>query len=115
MLERTPPELAADIVDRGIVLPGGGSQLKNLDVLLREETGLPVMVSENPQLRGRARHRQGARRAGAAPRSHDPLGSDGGREQASCLTRSCRSCVHRGDVAAALPSCSCAPTSRNPG
>src|ERR1700758_1097176 len=49
-LERTPPELSADIVDRGIVLSGGGSQLKNLDVLLREETGLPVMVSENPQL-----------------------------------------------------------------
>jgi len=50
VLERTPPELSADIVDRGIVLSGGGSQLKNLDVLLREETGLPVMVSENPQL-----------------------------------------------------------------
>ena len=50
VLERTPPELAADIVDKGIVLSGGGSQLKNLDVLLREETGLPVMVSENPQL-----------------------------------------------------------------
>jgi rod shape-determining protein MreB len=50
VLERTPPELSADIVDRGIVLSGGGSQLMNLDVLLREETGLPVMVSENPQL-----------------------------------------------------------------
>jgi rod shape-determining protein MreB len=50
VLERTPPGLSADIVDRGIVLSGGGSQLKNLDVLLREETGLPVMVSENPQL-----------------------------------------------------------------
>src|SRR5499425_1871204 len=50
VLERTPPELSADIVDRGIVLSGGGSQLKNLDVLLREETGLPVMVAENPQL-----------------------------------------------------------------
>ena len=50
VLERTPPELASDIVDRGIVLTGGGSQLKNLDVLLREETGLPVMVCENPQL-----------------------------------------------------------------
>ncbi len=50
VLERTPPELSADIVDKGIVLSGGGSQLKNLDVLLREETGLPVMVSENPQL-----------------------------------------------------------------
>jgi rod shape-determining protein MreB len=50
VLERTPPELSADIVDKGIVLSGGGAQLKNLDVLLREETGLPVMVSENPQL-----------------------------------------------------------------
>ncbi len=50
VLERTPPELSADIVDRGVVLSGGGSQLRNLDVLLREETGLPVMVSENPQL-----------------------------------------------------------------
>ncbi len=47
-LERTPPELSADIVDKGIVLTGGGSQLKNLDVLLREETGLPVMVSDDP-------------------------------------------------------------------
>jgi rod shape-determining protein MreB len=48
-LERTPPELAADIVDRGIVLTGGGSQLKNLDIMLREETGLPVMVSDSPE------------------------------------------------------------------
>ena len=47
-LERTPPELAADIVDKGIVLTGGGALLKNLDVLLREETGLPVLVSEDP-------------------------------------------------------------------
>lgn len=47
-LERTPPELAADIVDKGIVLTGGGSLLRNLDILLREETGLPVMLSEDP-------------------------------------------------------------------
>ncbi len=47
-LERTPPELSADIVDRGIVLTGGGSLLKNLDKLLREETGLPVAVAEDP-------------------------------------------------------------------
>ncbi len=47
-LERTPPELAADIVDKGIVLAGGGALLKNLDVLLREETRLPVMIAENP-------------------------------------------------------------------
>jgi rod shape-determining protein MreB len=50
VLERTPPELSADIVDKGVVLSGGGALLKNLDVLLREETGLPVMVCENPQL-----------------------------------------------------------------
>jgi rod shape-determining protein MreB and related proteins len=49
VLERTPPELSADIVDKGIVLTGGGAQLRNLDVLLREETGLPVMVSEDPE------------------------------------------------------------------
>ena len=47
-LEQTPPELAADIVDRGIVLTGGGSLLKNIDVLLREETRLPVTVAEDP-------------------------------------------------------------------
>ncbi len=47
-LERTPPELAADIVDRGIVLAGGGALLKNLDILLREETGLPIVVAESP-------------------------------------------------------------------
>ncbi|MFC1886360.1 rod shape-determining protein [Thermodesulfobacteriota bacterium] len=49
-LERTPPELAADIVDRGIVLTGGVSQLKNLDKLLRKETGLPVTIAEDPLL-----------------------------------------------------------------
>ncbi len=47
-LERTPPELAADIVDKGIVLTGGGALLRNLDVILREETGLPVMVADDP-------------------------------------------------------------------
>ncbi len=47
-LERTPPELASDIVDKGIVLAGGGSLLRNLDVLLREETGLPVTLAEDP-------------------------------------------------------------------
>jgi rod shape-determining protein MreB len=47
-LERTPPELSADIMDRGIVLTGGGSLLKNLDKLIREETGLPVSVAEDP-------------------------------------------------------------------
>jgi rod shape-determining protein MreB len=47
-LERTPPELASDIVDRGIVLAGGGALLKNLDLLLREETGLPIIVCDSP-------------------------------------------------------------------
>ncbi len=47
-LERTPPELAGDIADRGIVLAGGGALLKNLDTLLREETGLPVFLAEDP-------------------------------------------------------------------
>lgn len=47
-LEQTPPELAADIVDTGIVLTGGGSLLKNLDVLLREKTNLPITITENP-------------------------------------------------------------------
>ncbi len=47
-LEQTPPELAADIVDKGIVLTGGGALLKNLDRLLKETTGLPIMVTEDP-------------------------------------------------------------------
>ncbi|GAB1408900.1 rod shape-determining protein [Desulfovibrionales bacterium] len=47
-LEQTPPELAADIVDRGIVLTGGGGLLKGLDSLLREETSLPIIVVEDP-------------------------------------------------------------------
>ena len=47
-LEQTPPELSADIVDRGIILTGGGALLKNLDKLLREETNLPITVAEHP-------------------------------------------------------------------
>ncbi|MDY0270092.1 rod shape-determining protein [Trichloromonas sp.] len=47
-LERTPPELAADIVDKGIVLAGGGANLRNLDALLRDETGLPVVIAQDP-------------------------------------------------------------------
>jgi rod shape-determining protein MreB len=47
-LERIPPELSADIFDRGIILTGGGSQLKNLDRRLRDETGLPVQMAEDP-------------------------------------------------------------------
>ena len=48
VFEETPPELAGDIYERGIVLAGGGALLRNLDVLLREETGLPVTVAEDP-------------------------------------------------------------------
>jgi rod shape-determining protein MreB len=47
-LENTPPELAADIVDRGIVLAGGGALLRGLDALIKQETSLPVIVAENP-------------------------------------------------------------------
>ncbi len=47
-LEQTPPELAADIVDKGIVLTGGGALLRNLDKLLREETGLPILIADDP-------------------------------------------------------------------
>jgi len=48
VLETTPPELAADLVDKGLVLAGGGALIKNLDVLLREETMLPVTIADDP-------------------------------------------------------------------
>ena len=47
-LEQTPPELSADIVDQGIVLTGGGALLKNLDTLLKNETGMPIIVADDP-------------------------------------------------------------------
>ncbi|WP_026563432.1 rod shape-determining protein [Bacillus sp. UNC41MFS5] len=47
-LEKTPPELAADIMDRGIVLTGGGALLRNLDKVISEETKMPVLIAENP-------------------------------------------------------------------
>lgn len=47
-LEKTPPELAADIMDRGIVLAGGGALLRNLDKVISEETSMPVLIAENP-------------------------------------------------------------------
>jgi rod shape-determining protein MreB len=47
-LEKTPPELSADIIDRGIIMTGGGALLKNLDKRIREETQLPVFITENP-------------------------------------------------------------------
>ena len=58
---RRPKALAADIVDKGVVLTGGGALLANLDVLLREETGLPGHGVRRPDQRGRARQRQDAR------------------------------------------------------
>ena len=47
-LEQTPPELAADIADKGLVVSGGGALLRDLDIMLREETGLPIVISEDP-------------------------------------------------------------------
>ena len=47
-LERCPPELSADLVDRGLMLAGGGALLRGLDKLLTEETGLPVHVADDP-------------------------------------------------------------------
>ena len=47
-LEQTPPELSADIVDKGIVLAGGGANLRGLDVLIRDDTGLPVLIADDP-------------------------------------------------------------------
>jgi rod shape-determining protein MreB len=47
-LEQTPPELSSDIADRGIVLTGGGALLKGIDRLIQEETGLPVLIAEDP-------------------------------------------------------------------
>lgn len=47
-LEQAPPELAADIVEKGIVLTGGGAMLREMDTVLREATGLPISIAENP-------------------------------------------------------------------
>jgi rod shape-determining protein MreB len=47
-LERTPPELSADFIDKGLILTGGGALLRNLDLRLREETGVPVSIAEDP-------------------------------------------------------------------
>ncbi len=47
-LESTPPELSADLVDMGLVLTGGGALLKNIDKLISKETGLPVVIAEDP-------------------------------------------------------------------
>ena len=50
VLERTPPELAADIFDRGIVLTGGGALLNGMEELLEQRTGINTMIAENPML-----------------------------------------------------------------
>jgi len=50
VLERTPPELASDIIDRGMVMTGGSSLLRNFDRFLTKETGIPCHVAENPML-----------------------------------------------------------------
>jgi len=47
-LEDTPPELSADIMDRGIVLTGGGALIRGLDTVIRKETGMPVTIADNP-------------------------------------------------------------------
>ena len=47
-LEKTPPELASDIMEKGIVLAGGGALIKNLDKLLSQATGMPVLIADNP-------------------------------------------------------------------
>ena len=49
-LEKTPPELSSDIIDYGVILTGGGSKLKGLDQHIRNKTGLPIHVAENPLL-----------------------------------------------------------------
>ena len=67
-LERTPPELASDIVEKGIVLAGGGALLRNLDVLLREETGLPVTLGRGSADGGGDGRGQSAGRVDAAAR-----------------------------------------------
>jgi len=50
VLNKTPPELSADVMDKGIMLSGGSSQLRNLDVLIAEATGVPTFVAEDPQM-----------------------------------------------------------------
>ena len=49
-LERTPPELSADILDRGIIMTGGGSKRKGMDQIIRERTNVPVNIAEDPLL-----------------------------------------------------------------
>ena len=57
VLEQTPPELSADILDRGIVLTGGGAMLRGLEELIEERTGINTMTAEDPDEGGRHRDR----------------------------------------------------------
>jgi rod shape-determining protein MreB len=61
VLEETPPELSSDIIDKGMILTGGGAMLRNLNDLLTEVTGVPCYVADDPPLLRRHRHRPGAR------------------------------------------------------
>ena len=60
-LERTPPEISADIADKGMVVTGGGALLKNLDVRLKMETGLPVLLAKDPYVVSGSGYRENAR------------------------------------------------------
>ena len=72
-LERTPPELSADIMDKGIVLSGGGALLRGLDQRLRNETGLPVVLAGRSPGFGSPRNGQGARRHRPPAQGLDPV------------------------------------------
>ena len=85
-LEQTPPELAADILDRGIILTGGGALLRGLDKLLVEETSLPVIVAEALDVR-RARDWQGPRRYFSLPESSDLVRVSPCKDSTSSLAR----------------------------
>ncbi len=70
-LEKTPPELAADIIDRGMVLSGGGAQLRNIDRLVTKETGARVRRRAAPGVRGAGRRPRAGKLRGHAPQLAD--------------------------------------------
>ena len=96
-LERTPPELSADIVDRGIVLTGGGSLLKNLDKRLREETGPAAGDGRGSAVVGRARRRQDALGLQPAAEDLDRLESRLAVRELAARTRESRSTLGHGE------------------
>ena len=103
-LEATPPELAADIVDKGIVLTGGGSLLANLDQVLREETGLPDQHRRRSAFLRRARHGQGARKhQGHASRPVDGILNEGAARRACRVMANGAWKIARGKGSAQLP------------